>query len=532
MSIVDSVVELDSRVNVSKNFTQLVPFTGQNVNMYEIQADGSSYPSQIYFNNIVSPGSLSNTLIGRNARLRYTLTITAPNNAGNPLGLTQNPGGVGPAGLPVTAALRAFPLQSCTDTLSVQLNGATNTVNQRQILSATQRFQYKDYLSKWATEAPCMADNRALLVADSIQTGAVAANLSPIYPVSNQPLSRYENSDGTSRGSFIPVSYTVNGNDNIWVYDISEPLMVSPFVLYSEDVFLANLNNMSLQLNYSSLADMIVSSKAYDIPSGIVISNPRLQLTYISVQPSLTKIPSVSKYDFQSIVYFPQTKSITAGAINTATTMTSNTIRFSAMPQMIYCFVRNPIQNRAGQTSSDCFYSLGLPDGSAGVSIQLGTRSGLLASMSTKTMYQIACSNGYNSTFADYKYGSGSILCINPVKDLGISLGSDSLPGEANGNVNFQVQLNFSAANYAYAGNLAAVPAQVEMMIVAVYSGDMTISPDQCLFNLGTLTQAEVATLVGKGANWVSSQTTKPSVPQGSGLYSRGKLVVGHGQER
>jgi hypothetical protein len=529
MSTVDATVVLDNRVNVSSTYTQLVPFAGQNVNYLEVPADGSSFPSQIYFNNIVTPGGLNSTLVNRNVRLRYTLTVTAPVGIGaTTIGLPQNPYG---ASVAPTAALRAFPLQSVVDTLSAQVNGSTTTVNSKQILSATQRFIDKDYLSHQGLETPCMADNRALLVADQI-----AATAGAIIPVSNQPLSRYENSVGATRGSFLPTSYSINqaGNLATWIFDISEPLMVSPFVLWDNEVYLGQLSTMTIQLNYSSLVDMFVSSIAYTALSSITISNPRLQMTYIQIQPELSSIPKTLKYDYENIVYFPKTIAWEAGAGNAGTQqLQSDSLRLQTMPKMIYVFARNPIQNRAGQTAADCFYSLGLANGSAGVSLQLGTRTGLLASASSKTIFRMACANGYNSTYEDWAYGSGSVLAIDPVKNLGVNLSTDSVPGEVSGNVNLQIAVNVNTANFAYAGNLTAVPANIELMVVCVYGGDMTIDASTAVFNLGTLTQSEVDTLITKKAQsgaMVGSESVSQTMPRGSGLFAKGKTIVGHGQ--
>jgi len=535
MSTIDATVVLDNRVNVSSTYTQLVPYTGQNVNQFEVPADGSSYPTQIYFNNIVTPGGLNSTLVGRNVRIRYTLTVDGGVAGAGQIGLPQNPFVAIQA---PTASLRAFALNSICDTITVQINGASTTCNSRQILSATQRFISKEYLTREALEGPVMADNRAALLADQVVTAAVAAAgaVTALNPVSNQPLSRYENSLGATRGSFLPLSYTATGggggNHAIWVFEISEPIMVSPFCLWDNEVFLGQLNTMSIQMNYSGLQDMFVSSQAYNALTA-VISNPRLELCYIQTEPALTTIARTLKYDYENVVYFPQiwsTGAAAGAAFNSQ--FPSQTLRLQTMPKMIYAFARNPISTRQGGIASDCFYGIGQDSGSAGVSIQIGTRTGLLASASTKTLFRMACDNGYNSTFEDWTYGSGSVLAINPVKQLGISLGSDSLPGTVSGNVNLQIAFNINSKPFEYAGVLAQVPAQLEVMIVVVYGGDMTIMADTALFNLGTLTESEVDSLVKRNKSLVGSEAVASTMPEGRGLFAKGKTIVGHGQAK
>ena len=527
MSTIDATVVLDNRVNVSSTYTELVPFTGQNVNYFSVPADGGpNFPSQIYFNNIVTPGGLNSTLVGRNIRIRYTVTVVC-NNAvpATAARLASTPY---IAGTVPNLALRAFPLQSICDTLSLQLNGATTTINSRQILSATQRFIPADYIKSQSTECPSMADNRAQLLSDPTVTlgNAAAGAQTTVLAVSNQPLSTYENSNGYTRGCFQPVFAPVTppgGTTTTWTFDVSEPLMVSPLVLWENDVFLGQLSTMTLQMNYSNINDMLVTSlAAFDVNPIVSISSPVLQLCYIQTQPDLVQIPASLKYDYESVVYFPQS-GVAVGAVS------SQTLRLQTMPKMIYIFARDAITAR-NSFHSDSLYGLGnAGNGLAGVSIQIGSRTGLLASASNKDMFRMAVSNGYNSTFEDWTYGSGTIYAINPCKDLGISLGSDSLPGQVGGNTNFQISLTVNSTPQDYVGAAAGV---TELMIVVVYAGDMTITSDMALFNLGTLSASEVDSLIKRNKSSVGSEIVSPTMPQGAGLFARGKTIVGHGQAK
>jgi hypothetical protein len=206
------------------------------------------------------------------------------------------------------------------------------------------------------------------------------------------------------------------------------------------------------------------------------------------------------------------------------------------MPKMLYIFMRNPIQNRAGQTAADCFYGIGGSASSpAGVSLSIGVRTGLLASASAKTLWKMAVGNGYNGSWENWSYGQGSILAIDPVKDLGINLAVDSVPGEASGNVNLQIGVQFNCNPFIYAGATAinSISATPELMVLAVYSGDVTISADTALFNLGSLTEAEVKAVFTKGdASMVNSELVAPTVAKGAGLFAKGKSIVGHGIKR
>jgi len=163
---------LDNRVNVSDSFDQLVKYSGVNVNYFEIQPDGSNFPTQVLYNNIVVP-NLSTTLVSRNLRHHFDVVITYPiADANKP----QLPGvkddgvavAVGSPLLPVDTVLRgAAPLQmNCTST-SLTINSGTNTINSQQVLDPIMRRLPKKYMMDDASEAPSQLDNNWVLTTDA-----------------------------------------------------------------------------------------------------------------------------------------------------------------------------------------------------------------------------------------------------------------------------------------------------------------------------------------------------------------------------
>ena len=78
----DIQLVLDNRINVSKTTHALVKVSGNNVNYFEVLADGTGpFTSIINFNSIITP-SLASTVISRNPRIRYTVTIVVNETAG------------------------------------------------------------------------------------------------------------------------------------------------------------------------------------------------------------------------------------------------------------------------------------------------------------------------------------------------------------------------------------------------------------------------------------------------------------------
>jgi hypothetical protein len=528
MSAVDLTLALDNRVNVSAEATKIVRISGVQNNFFEINPEGQGFTSSIIFQNVITP-SLSNTLVSRNMRLRYVVTASA--TATPPVLPPYTAFGAGGA----VCALRAHPLQSICENIQMTLNGATTTIPSRYVISATQRTLPADWVRKEATEAPVMSDNSACLSVDDADTLQ-----------SQQPLSSYYNSDGTTRVSFLPVAYDDAGHTVS--YEVSESLMISPLTIRSEENFLANINTLSFQLNFSQLNDMFCFGQSVAVPAGfsVAISNPRLELTYIQVAQDVVQIPRLVSYPYENLVYFTKqfgTLAHTAGGVANLASfqVQSDTIRLQSMPSLIYVFARPQITGRtsaiAQRSQADAFLSLGAP-GAGGfmptVSVNIGNRTGLLTSASAKTLYRMSVRNGYKATYNDWQWGSGSLLVIDPVEDLGVNLqAGDILPGES-GSVNFQISATYSNANYlasfGQAGGADITGLPLELVIVPVYSGVVSITPDNCVFNIGELSESEVNALLRtapKDGSMVSSEQIKPTI-EGGALFGKHKSILGH----
>jgi hypothetical protein len=217
------------------------------------------------------------------------------------------------------------------------------------------------------------------------------------------------------------------------------------------------------------------------------------------------------------------------------------------MPKLIAVFARQAMSSRLAPAAaqlncrgrvSDCYLPIGDSlSGNGNVSIQIGTRTGLLASASRKQLYRMSVENGYTGSWEDFSFGSGSILFIDPVKDLGINVASDSLPGFAANNVNFQISAMFNSDNYKYVAQTEAQRAAlgvpqgqcpIELLVVAIYSGKATLDAQGCIFSLGDITPQQISTLVNtapKDGSMVSSEAVQPTI-EGRGLFTQ-KSIMG-----
>ena len=516
----ETIMVVDNRMNVSDKTVTLVTVSGTNITQLDTSSpEGANCNSSILWNNITTP-NINSTLISRRCRARYTLTVTG--TAAPPI---LDPGAaLGANG--ANCCLRAFPLSSIVNSASIILNGSSSNIDLRSTLSATQRRIPKELLKIQCTECPCQADNAGCLLRDRLGT-----TLS-----SNNPLSSYYNSDGTTRASFQPVSFD---GAQTYVYNVSEPFMISPFSLYENETYIPLINTLSINLNYTFLADMFVFGQGGTVPAGfaVTLSNPFLEMEYIQVDADVVKIPPMYTLPYENLIIFnralpamPNTNALaTYGGVST------DNLRFSALPDLLYIFVRGgQITGRTGAPASasqtDSFLCLA---DEPNVSITLGNRSGLMSSCSLFTLYEISCRNGYNSSFADFSRGSGSLLIISPTKDLGLSLtNGDSAVGMSS-SVNFQFRASYTNANYVQctlqAGGSSIAGLIPEICVIPVFSGKCILSPSNCVFTITDLSQSELNHLLrtadeAEGSK-VSSESVKPSI-QGGSLFGSMKRIM------
>ena len=573
----DIQLVLDNRVNVSKTTHALVKVSGNNINYFEVNADtdggDAGYSGIINFNSIITP-SLASTVISRNPRIRYTVEITVDETQGGAVAYPA--AGYFPVfsnnvlnnTVSANTVLRAFGLQSICSTLSLTINGATTTLNSRMMLDWIQRRLDKHWVENQATECPCQPDNLAGLVADKpVVVSGVVGGVAPaagvafgaantvsvnVQTYANQVLSRYENSLGVNRASFKPISIAPTyeatalgaSNARVVTFEISEPLIISPFTTYDNETFLANINTMSMTFNLQNNKDMLVSAQANGFTGGylpacltsLAIKAARLEWEYIQVPQDLVTIPPVVSYPYENLIYFNKQFSGQTGS-NLISGINSDTIRFSAQPDLIAIYARQSMNSRDATTVSktartDTFFGIGQwSSGStlAGVNFNYGVKSGLLASASSKTLFRISKRNGWKGSWNDWCNGQ-AVLLLSPTLDLGLDLqAGDVLPGEAAANQNFQCNMTFNDQPFRYAGAAAGEPYDIELMVCPVYRGVLSITPSSALFNLGELSHSEVQQALQtqpKDGRMISDEVVKPTV-QGGSLFGTLKSLVG-----
>lgn len=523
---------LSNKVNISDQYTQVVELCGNQAQQYEYSADPGSFDNVMQFNNIVPVGSMGSSLLSKKMAIRYQVEITIT-DAHNPFqagdlshtfpadtyynSISQD---YGDASQGVNSGLRAFPLQSICENISLAINNNQVSWQARDTLSGLQRMIDKKLLMSRSTTCPCRPD-------DQFQ------NFPDFAAVYDQPLNINAKSHlGYTRNSISATSYSKAAGVATYTFDITEPLLIPGInTLYDNEQMLANVNNLSLILNYSKLQTDFVSAGAvwaggdqlgYNDTMAIAIKNPFLVLEYQVVDPNLVSIPPSVVYPYEALYYTPKTVN---QVVNLQTvqniTVQSDTVRFSSLPKRILVWTRKLISAR---TSIDADACLTLQPQKGCFQASLGARSGLLAQCSRDELWSLSAAAGSNQTRDSFCSGAGSFLVIDPITAFGVNAeGGELLPGE-NGSLNFYVQAQYTTTNAQASLQGVAANSELgtgvnfEMVILALYEGQMIATPASYMYNTGVLSPAEVSQLV-KAGSAVSKEAIKKEI-NGAGLYT------------
>ena len=518
MSDVTKTFVKDSRISTGAEVFK-IPQGARQVQYMSIPFDNQpaeGYGSSIQIASLNIPNA-DTTCISRLMKVAYKVVITVPTATcvfPTALNQDQNPNTI----------LRQFPLHSVTEVLNVGLNSSITSTQPRYFLGMLSRFMNTD-LEK-ISQCPAMPDygvNLPIAGAQNVQNSPfnmyAQAMKNGLLPRGAHLASVVENS---------PIGFDVA------TFYVQEPVLCSPLSLNDEQEFLYNVEQLSLNYTVAKPEDMVLSQ--VDVAPVVKIYGARLEIAYLTVDPSFAKIPVQVNYDYTN--YQPNPfRNTTAVTSNLDITITSQTLSFNSLPSRIFAGVRKQLTSRGpslktggnASCNDDIYLSLLSSDGDSTklnrASVNIGTKNTSFSNMSVAQWYEMARRNGYNSSYYDYTLGSGSILCFSPTLDIGIDPSVDTVVGE-NGKINFSMQITVSAINLVKSGiaggdltnMLADLTNNYELFIIPEYAGVCSIThkgPAQYL--LGDVTPADV-----KSASTVEAvpEASLPPHMQGSGLFN------------
>lgn len=441
---------------------------------YAVLRGGKAITPTIFTTNSISQNSIvfstpppsGNTLVDRKVyftlSVRLTFTGTVPGSIGPTYNTLLNVNQDAP---------RSFPISSCLDSLTVNINNQQLSVNPADLI---QGLMWYNVDAAMKTEdysmTPTCRDQ-------STEYGALAGTI-------RNPLSVYGDSHQnvpTGRGAsqFFIVSNPMNMMSttqtmtSVVDIQVTEPIfLLTPFIWQKmNEGGLYNVNSMSWTFNF--LTQLPNRFWSHDDSNNSVITGatwafggqvggpttagysaqPTLLFTYITPPDSLLIGPQSSiTYGYYDLNRFgTDILSIAPGPSNV--TYSSNNIQLSSIPQKMYIYMRQRNSDLyASPRNTDTFLSI------TNVNIQWNNVAGVLSTARQEQLYAISVKNGCtmsweewrggpvyggNSNFLGNGFGTvGSVFCANFGEDIPLS--DIEAPGK---NGQYQIQVNINAIN-------------------------------------------------------------------------------------
>lgn len=386
-----------------------------------------------------------NRIIGVDKRIfidmSATFTFAGDAGAGNLLMPTQTYNGVQYL-VGETDALRWFPLQSCTNSLSITFNQSTVSQILADYIEAISRVGFtQNYEDHELSVAPSMHDQFQEF-GDWTYWGSARNPLAPFGDVSSQQ----------SRGAF-RLEVSTNTQFEAIVHAVwSEPLLISPLALgkMQQKAFLG-LQNIDFNFNLDNLSRMWChdavnahpGEPGLSGPPTVNIDAPVLRLRFLTI-PLIEQIPRTNLYPYCDVQRFVTNvgSSLNPGV---ATSVTGNTVQLSSIPRRVILFCRERNLDRSF-LKPDCYARID------SVQVNWDNKNDLLTSCTSRDLYRMSVESGLQMSWEQWNSYSGSVLVI----DFASQIGLDDLqaPG-MHGCYQLQITCKFTnigsrAINYAF----------------------------------------------------------------------------------
>ena len=535
-------VAIDPKVNVEETFSpvEIISKGGINKSIFQMNAD--SYSDQILVWNNITPPALT-TCVERSLRVRYyvyvkSVYVTADAADSSLSGYFPATTNGAPYKTALSGVLRAFPLQSATSSVELRINGNATSVSINDYVCMFPHLLSNDEVNRQCSEFPCQKDDSSLYTL----VGADLRSPFAIYGSNTTVPSR-----GSFTGQLLSTQATANATTtDTYVFEVVEQLLISPATFGDgmDGMGLSMINNLTLNVRIADVNRMVSVLPsvlaANNTSVAVSIANvwnangtvggagfrPQLLLEYITPDPVISsRMPEQLVYNYELVQPFiTPTGTQWLNTTNPVSSLASQSIRISSIPDKIYVFARpsKGAINTAtlAQQTPDTFLRI------TGMKLNYNNRINLFATYTEKDLYKMSVSNGLQDSFHDWAYRSGSIVCIDVSKD--ICLESDECAGQANKYSTLQCYVDLSASPLAYSGNGTQLP--YDLYIVICQNGKAVISKSSCDFLLTAPSGEEVlAVTADVSAKVDASDVNTAGKVDGGSLFGTGAKLLHRG---
>jgi hypothetical protein len=175
-----------------------------------------------------------------------------------------------------------------------------------------------------------------------------------------------------------------------------------------------NVNQNNYGLNYTT---QLLLGNSADIGSDVVTKGLSPTLIFDLVTPSVP-LPTISDKVISTYHTIRSTSRTLVNGTNPVSAMQSGNIQLAQVPDMIYVFIRSSKDEAKASSAQSTVVPTRL-----GVITNLRVRtpqnSAFLINMDQESLYQMACRNGSKQSRSSFMSSLGSVIAIDPEKDLG-----------------------------------------------------------------------------------------------------------------
>ena len=464
----------DSRYNAITDRVTIGVKDGPASVIYQKYQSNSNSTSSTLFNvNVPS----ENTLIDRNIHVQgsvscyYETAIAAG------------------ATISFKVAPSAFPLNHALQNVSLTLNNSKLSVQTQDILPVYLKQFHQKFLSKNCQMTPSYVDKYFGKVSNAVSSGGASSYMSGIENGEKDSdtigrmnedfsvqvfLGDVEVIQTPASGVFTVANTAVGAVAStvkvVCSVNVSEPLLgLRTCEMKEDESNYLSINNLELLLQWNDMRNVFYISgsslwKSYagDVTNRLVISDSAKSLH--ASQYSKLNSKNVLPYD-EMVCY----KRLFTGS-DATTQQVTDIISMRQIPNYIYMVVRPQYNSMKPQFSNHLCFPI------TGLNITFNNVSGLLTSYGAKDLYQMSRRNGSQQTWSEFTgivrnknsvgyAGIGSIIVIDPVRDLGLS---DFLSSGSLGQFSFQATVTYEIIlGHTYGAATTAAPDQFEAMEIA-----------------------------------------------------------------
>ena len=477
----------DPRVDFDRHAAYLVERGGGDITYRQYKCVSAS-TSSISFSTLVPS---RDTVVSSKVYVSIPLSVTITAPVGVVLGNISDYTG-----------FRFAPITTSCNSIQLELNGKAVSTNTYRYYPAL--MKYCNTNDEMLNDFSCMPTFMDYYGSYYNPDGAAPnANTGALWASLKDPLGIDQDADNfhpTPRKAYLRniSDITVNSpTEFTFSCVIQEVLPISPlFWGHREVKGLVGLDTLGVTLQLRDNLTRIISSSIYNttdadnnltvaIDQNVLIGS-YLEFIYIKPRANVV-LPRVIHYPYNNIKDY-QTQGEILGTIPpqklSGQTVFSN-IQLTGVPKRVYIFAKRREDTERYYTT-DTFARIDK------ISLDIGTRSGLLAECSSQALYRMAVKNGYRGSWDSwYKY-QGSVLCIDFGSDVSLDL-LDAPGALKQMQMSFRLDYTDIQSNRIEAGTIGEAEIQFQVYAIVVFDGMVIFKDGEVLFESNDVSALDVA---------------------------------------